>query len=391
MNPVPKVGVLLSGILGNHTISKRLLESLKRIGVQPDLELWLTHEDYQRYPAPPLLRRISSLEATYVARRALHAAAPATDPDVVIVNSYELAAAAHTRFPRARLIVALDATPAMVRDLRARIGESPLRRLARLPLSTLLDARFSVVARHVWRWLPISKYCADSLTHHYGVARDQCRVMRAPQVQLASTFHRAAHQRRQLLFVGNDFLRKGGDRLVHALIRGLNGVLAERCALTLVTNDPYVRTLDLPPNIRALQGISGPEQLSALYREQDLLVLPTSYDIYPNVLCEALAQGTPFLATDLPGIRELIDESGAGWPLPLHANPDAIAEAIGEALESDLPAARARALDYARRHLTTESLDVVLRELLSGQACSTLDLQEFAPILDHLDAAPPQR
>lgn len=365
-----RIAVVLSAVLGNRTISTRLLESLQRLGHTPVNEIWLVHEDYRTYRARGLIPRFSTLETSHVTRRKL-ADVAGPEPDVVIVNGYELALAAQERFRSSKLVVALDATPAQVRRLHGQTGEQPLRRMLKYPLAQLQHVQFARFAAKVWHWLPISNFCRDSLIEDYRVQPRACHVMRAPQVALAdtSTAVTATDQRRRLLFVGNDFVRKGGNRLLQAL----GNQLATTCELTVVSNDPAVGSHTLPSNVRWLRGIQGPEQMGAVYREHDLLVLPTSYDIYPNVLCEALAQATPFLATALPGIRELIAESRAGWELPQDASAEQIAAAVTPILASAdaLSTARIRALAYARQHLTTDALDHTLRAILAASVDSS--------------------
>jgi glycosyltransferase involved in cell wall biosynthesis len=366
MSGESKIGLILSGMLGNRTICNRLLEALRRVAA-PQLTppIWLSTEDYLQYRAPVLLRRFSTLETTHVIRRML-ASIESYDPSVIFVNGYELAIAAQQRFPHARLAVALDATPALIRRLHGLTREPKLRRLVKYPLTHMQHEQFRRFARQVWQWLPISRYCNESLLRDYAIAPEACHVMRAPQKQIA---HRheplcADGGRLRLLFAGNDFLRKGGIRLLEVV----SGRLAQRCNLTIASNDPVLDSLPMPANVTLLRGITDAEQMSTVYGNHDLLVLPTSYDVYPNVLCESLAQATPFLASSLPGIQEIIDESGAGWALPRDATPEQIASAIEAVIAApeQLAQGRERALAYARQYLHPGLLDRKLREMLQA-------------------------
>jgi glycosyltransferase involved in cell wall biosynthesis len=68
------------------------------------------------------------------------------------------------------------------------------------------------------------------------------------------------------------------------------------------------------------------------YRAAHLVCLPSIYEGMPNVLLEALACGTPVLATDCPcGPRELLDNGRYGRLVP-PANAQALADAVEDAL-----------------------------------------------------------
>lgn len=54
------------------------------------------------------------------------------------------------------------------------------------------------------------------------------------------------------------------------------------------------------------------EQLAEWYRAMDILVMPSRYENFSNVLLEAMACGVPFLGSDTGGNR-LLAQSGAGW------------------------------------------------------------------------------
>lgn len=59
-------------------------------------------------------------------------------------------------------------------------------------------------------------------------------------------------------------------------------------------------------------GISD-EQLSALYRRAWVYASPSSYEGFGLPYLEAMASGTPVIATPNPGSREVLDEGRFGW------------------------------------------------------------------------------
>ena len=56
-----------------------------------------------------------------------------------------------------------------------------------------------------------------------------------------------------------------------------------------------------------LTGRLNKEQLSAEYKKADIFVFPSYREGLPRVIVEAMAYALPVVATDIPGIRELID------------------------------------------------------------------------------------
>jgi glycosyltransferase involved in cell wall biosynthesis len=72
-------------------------------------------------------------------------------------------------------------------------------------------------------------------------------------------------------------------------------------------------------------------------KQADLVVLSSVWDALPTVLIEALALGTPVVSTDCSaGTREILDEGRFGELVPPR-DPDALAQAMGRALDHPLP------------------------------------------------------
>lgn len=66
-----------------------------------------------------------------------------------------------------------------------------------------------------------------------------------------------------------------------------------------------------------LPGPLKREEVPAAFREIDLLVVPSTwYENMPLTLLEARATRTPVLATDLGGMRELVEDGVHGWRFP---------------------------------------------------------------------------
>jgi len=113
-----------------------------------------------------------------------------------------------------------------------------------------------------------------------------------------------------LLFVGSLIPRKG----VEYLIEALSQLIQEEHVffLTIVGEGPEEERLKnqvdeygLNDDVRFI-GTIPPDQISECLSRMDCLVLPSLWEGTPNVVLEAMACGLPIVASDLPGIREMV-------------------------------------------------------------------------------------
>jgi glycosyltransferase involved in cell wall biosynthesis len=174
-----------------------------------------------------------------------------------------------------------------------------------------------------------SHWAARSLVEDYGVSAEKVRVI--PQGVDLKLFHPGDHgrpaQRTRILFVGGDFVRKGGPDLLEAT-RGM----ADRVELDIVTNsDGWTPPAEV--RCRIHRGvIRQSPQLVDLFQRADVFVLPTRADCSPNVIAEALGAGLPIVATAVGGIPELVREDVNGH-LVSPASPRQLARAIGDLVD----------------------------------------------------------
>jgi glycosyltransferase involved in cell wall biosynthesis len=348
---LPATCCLLSALLGNRVMSERLLEAVESLSPATLDVHWFSGATYRAHPAPAWARVSDDMEAEWVAGRWL-AASRLPAEALYFVNSPVLAAAARRRAPRARWVVATDATPVLTDRLRARAYGPPTSR-ARVAFRRLQSARFRRLARGVDLWLPMSLACLESLVGDYGVAPERCLWTSAPQRSVDATLPPRDPRARpwRLLFVGNDFARKGGPELCAAL-----ATLPE-VHLTLVSRDPEARRAAAgEPRIALVDDVTDPAALAPLYRDAHLLVHPTLVDHYSHVICEGLARGLPFAVTTWTPPAELIPASEAGAAIAWPPSADSISRAVRRRLEAPdaWAAACARALAFAQRELAAE-------------------------------------
>jgi glycosyltransferase involved in cell wall biosynthesis len=104
--------------------------------------------------------------------------------------------------------------------------------------------------------------------------------------------------------------------------------------------EAQVARLGLQSHVR-LAGAVPNESLAPWYSAADLLVLASSREGWPNVLLEAMACGTPVVATRVGGVPEIVTSADAGR-LVDEREPSALASAIAGALHHRVPRTRVR-------------------------------------------------
>lgn len=143
----------------------------------------------------------------------------------------------------------------------------------------------------------------------------------------------------KLLFVGNLVAVKGIDTLLAACVLLLRNGVDFTC--DLIGQGPLQRTIDKQIRAMGLSGrvqLLGPQPLHTLsthYRSADVLVLPSRSEGVPNVVLEAIACGTPVVATRVGGIPEILEPHSLVEP----DRPEELARVIQRAIDSPRPSA----------------------------------------------------
>jgi glycosyltransferase involved in cell wall biosynthesis len=133
-------------------------------------------------------------------------------------------------------------------------------------------------------------------------------------------------------FVGRIEPRKGPLDLVRAAPAIRAGVPGAR--VVLVGDDPYDTD---PEYIRRVRAASEVEHhpwcanAPGLMRHLDVLVLPSRGEPFGTVLAEAMAVGTPVVATRVDGLPEVVEDGVTGRLVP-PGDPDRLAAAVLEVL-----------------------------------------------------------
>lgn len=95
-------------------------------------------------------------------------------------------------------------------------------------------------------------------------------------------------------------------------------------------------------SIVTLGLIRDPQRLANFYAMNDVLALPSRTDCFPSVQIEALLSGTPVVATNIPGAREVVRVTGMG-KLVTPRDPRALAGGLIEVLNNRAAFVKSRA------------------------------------------------
>ena len=135
----------------------------------------------------------------------------------------------------------------------------------------------------------------------------------------------------------------------------------------IVTRSAYRPRFERARNVRFLSAISDRELLD-LYQAADIFISPLLDSTANNALLEAMAGGLPIVCTDLPGIRDYLDETCA--ILVPKADADSMIEAVSTLAEDPecrskmARASRVKALTFSWSSVASQ-LQQVYREQLN--------------------------
>ncbi|HEY0977970.1 MAG TPA: glycosyltransferase family 4 protein, partial [Flavobacteriales bacterium] len=118
----------------------------------------------------------------------------------------------------------------------------------------------------------------------------------------------------ELLFIGVKWVEKGGPIAYEALLRLKERGLAAK--LTVIGCDPPMELRD-PDLVRVgfldKNDHAQLERLEQHLRSADFLIVPTRFEAYGIVFCEAAAYGIPALGTRTGGVPTIIEHGRTGF------------------------------------------------------------------------------
>jgi glycosyltransferase involved in cell wall biosynthesis len=225
--------------------------------------------------------------------------------------------------------------------------------------------------------LPWSGMVYDSLIRDYEVSENKVKVL-PPGIDLKkwkrpqrSSRMTQSGRKPNILFVGGDFERKGGDLLLKTAQREE----FQQCEFHVVTRTALP---GLHPNVHVHTDLGiNSEPLLALYREANVFVLPTRADFAPTTsICEAMAMELPIISTNVGGLDKVVIDGKNGFVIPID-NEELLADKLrvlvsSEALRREM-GLKGRAIMESEFDIT-KSVDTIIEFMIMASQ-SRVDAQ----------------
>jgi glycosyltransferase involved in cell wall biosynthesis len=153
----------------------------------------------------------------------------------------------------------------------------------------------------------MNQWAADSLARDFGLPAERTHVAR---ISIPSPARHAPHDDEtrlpRILFVGNDWQRKGGPQL----LRLHQQRFADRAELHVCSRgakpDPAAR------NVVWHGAVPHDRLMNDVYSSADLFVMPTRLDMVPWAILEAASFGLPIVSTAMAAIPEIVLHEKSG-------------------------------------------------------------------------------
>jgi glycosyltransferase involved in cell wall biosynthesis len=249
----------------------------------------------------------------------------------------------------ARILRAMGATPTVLATIH-NIYEGGLHRTIAYRLTDMLCVHTTAVSQAV----------ADRYVEMRAVPRNKCSVVtNGIDAHHFSSSSQGGSRAREFMHAEDDFIWLGAGRLVPAkdfdnLVAAFRQVRAEIPDMQLW----IAGELDEPRWVRIGGEVVGTERyeaegirwlgfcedMAATMAPVDAFVLSSAWEGMPLVVGEAMAMEKPVVATDVGGVRELVEDAGMLVPAK---DPDALAKAMQRVM--NLPRAERDAMGHAAR------------------------------------------
>jgi glycosyltransferase involved in cell wall biosynthesis len=232
--------------------------------------------------------------------------------------------------------------------------------------------------------IAISRQVAADTSELYDVPREKIRLimngfdesifhtMVLDRTTVLHEFGIGEPPRALIMFVGKLTKFKGIDVLLDAAAiyeAALPGVMTLIIGEGELHDQLRLRAADLHLKQVHFLGQQPQSEIARLLNVADLSIVPSRVEPFGLVAVEALACGTPVVATNAGGLPDFINQD-VGWLVEVD-DPDGLAQAVIEAVQSDARSKKGLfAADYASQHFAwsqqVDKMVDVYHEVLGG-------------------------
>ncbi len=191
---------------------------------------------------------------------------------------------------------------------------------------------------------------------------------------------------RIILYVGRIEPLKGVDTLIQAMSCLREADIPKPVYLAIIGGEPDVNPEDMSAEMARLQKLSDDlymggmvvfmgkrtqDTLPYYYSAAEVVVMPSLYESFGMVALEAMACGTPVIASEVGGLGYLVQNGVTGYTIP-DSQPETLCEKLAWLLgDSQLRAtmggcAAEYAQDYAWEKISAQVVDLY-KELINGR------------------------
>ena len=173
----------------------------------------------------------------------------------------------------------------------------------------------------------MSDWLKSSLIDDFGIKEEKIKTVYAGTNLKIEDFNKS-YDGRTILFVGNDFKRKGGQVLLEAF----KVVKTKIKDAKLKIVGPHL-AID-QPGVELIGNIADKSVLEGLFKDASIFVLPSLFEPFGIVFAEAFTYKTPCIGTNICAMPEIIEDGKGGFTVPTN-NISILADKIINLLEDE--------------------------------------------------------
>lgn len=320
-----KVLCVFGCLLGNKTVSaliKHVLSGL--VGFQVDY-VFMTADDYGTYKVPAWKKIIGmTAESVHIINQKLKDV-DFKKYDLVIVQGFECGWAVTKYVKDTPCIMLNDSTPTATHRMMRQFPYYSWHWKVR---SWILETVYRIFCRNIFSNMdyvfPHTSWCGRSMVNDFGIPQDKVAggTLGIDLEKWTIKEDYTNEGKVNLLFVGNEFQRKGGLFLLDVFRQ-----VSDIANLKIVSNDSFLKLITLPEGVEWEANIKY-DQIADVFMNADIFLFPTYKEHFGMVQIEALASGLPLISRDVGGVADAVVDGYNGFLMPYESTQEAWVEKI---------------------------------------------------------------